>query len=351
MCMKKWARAAFIMALLTTVSAVSAEQEVVLYNWAQYMDPAILEDFHRETGIRVVEIHYESDQTKDDLLALNGGAGMDLMITSSVTLPVYASVGWIQPWGEMENWQHVDSRWYESLPPEHQRLGVPLLWGTVGILYRKDRVDRPDSWLALFRPRDKLAGKIMLTDDVKDVFGLALKALGFSLNSTDYEENQQAAELLGVLARSRPVFGYPVLNAHNALSRGQVLMAMIYNGDAITLQDEDDRLAFVVPREGTNLWLDSIALFRDAPHPEVARTFVEYLLRPDVAARLSTYLSFATANRDALPLLPDTLRNNDIVYPPDDVMARSEMFRPLPDSVMRMRQMYFSKIRTNDQGG
>lgn len=347
----KWLRRALCMVGLIVSCSAGAEQEVVLYNWSDYMDPGILEDFYRETGIRVVEIHYETDQTKDELLALNGGAGMDLMITSSISLPVYASAGWIRPISGLNNWQHIDSRWYEDLPPLQQHLGVPLLWGTVGILYRKDRVPLPGSWMALYRPSPELAGQIMVIDDVKDVFGLALKALGFSLNSTDETENRQAGELIQALGRARPLFGYPAFDKNNALSRGRVLMAMVYNGDAVTLGEQDDRLAFAVPEEGTNLWLDCIAMFSAAPHPEAARKFVDYLLRPDVAARLSAYLYYATANRSAIPLLPRALRDNPIVYPPDSVLEQSEMFRPLPEDIQRVRQVYFSKIRSIRQGG
>ncbi|WP_369601845.1 spermidine/putrescine ABC transporter substrate-binding protein [Hahella sp. SMD15-11] len=341
--MKRWVTLLLCM-YAALIHARAPSREVVLYNWSEYMDPAILRDFESETGIHVTEIHYDSDEGKEELLALNGGAGMDVVLTSAVSLPGYALAGWIRPLDALEG-DAAMLAWSERYPGVNARLGLPLLWGTVGIAYRRDQVAPPTSWLALFRPDPSLDGRIMLIDDMKDTFGLALKALGYSLNSVDPEQNQEAARLLERLKTHRPILDYPALNADNVLSRGRVTLAMVYNGDGLVLQQLDERLAFVVPEEGTNLWLDTVALLKAAPHPEDALVFIRYLARPDVAARLSRYTRCATANPEAEALLPENFRKNPLIYPPADIRARSEGFRPLPPAILRQRQAAFNRLR------
>ncbi len=320
---------------------------LVLFNWEEYLDPDILEKFHTETGVRVVIRAYDTDETKDhELAATQRGEGFDLIIGSGISLRSLAEAGWLAelPEAKMPQLVHLKERWrasYGSLRP----YAVPYFWGTLGLAYRSDLVKRPESWMDYFRPDPALHGRLMLIDDSKDAIGAALKVLGYSMNSVNPAELGQAMELLQGLKPHLRYIGYFDYTEESSLGSGEVLLTMAYNGDVLTLQEHVPTVQYVVPKEGTNLWVDFIAVFDSSPNQAQAFRLIDFLNRPDIAAQNAGYVHYATPNAAAEKLLGAEFLNDPILYPPKEVLDRSESYSDLSTLGARQRTRLFSSLR------
>jgi spermidine/putrescine transport system substrate-binding protein len=225
--------------------------------------------------------------------------------------------------GNVPNYIHVDHR-FKSLPyDENEEYSVAYMWGTVGILYNTDMVDGPvDSWEILWD--DKYAGQIFMYDSQRDAFAPALKKLGFSLNTIDIGElNQAKAELI----RQRPLvqayLGDPV---KDKMIGGEGALAVVYSGDAMYSIAENEAWAYVIPREGSNLWCDAAVILKGAKNKENAEAFINFLCDPGTAYKNTMYVGYSTTNTAALDMLPDDMRYDDVYWPSDEELENCEVF-------------------------
>jgi spermidine/putrescine transport system substrate-binding protein len=327
--------------------AAQAGDELVFLTWADYIDPQVVAEFEQAEAAQVRFVYFASDFNRNEILVQTGGRGFDLASIDGGSIGVIASRGWLAPVDEsrMPNLVHLDPR-QRTAYPRAKRYGVPYTWGTLGIAYRADLVPRPiASWTQLFQPEPELHGKIVMIQDPRELIGMALKALGYSSNSEILGELAQAETLL---LQQRPLvqsYSYVTLNEDSALVTGKAVAAMVYNGDALMLRQHQPAIRFIVPEEGGGIWVDYISVLSTSPRKALATRFIDFLNRPEVAARNAQFLYYATPNLAAERLLPPEFRANPVIYPTSEVMKRSEhyMTRLSPEAV-KARQIIYSRL-------
>ena len=215
----------------------------------------------------------------------------------------------------------------KEFDPEN-KYSVPHLWGTVGILYNKTMVDDPvDSWGILWN--EKYKDSILMQDSVRDAFGITLKYLGYSLNSTDLDELTEAKNKL--IEQKPLVQAYVVDQARDKMIGNEAALAVIYSREAITCQLENPDLEYVIPKEGSNMWIDSWVIPKNAKNKENAEAFINFMCRPDIAKMNFDYITYSIPNEEGRKLLDPEYRNNPIVFPDDKALENCETFKFLGD--------------------
>jgi spermidine/putrescine transport system substrate-binding protein len=340
---------------LTGPSVVAAQRaaagpELVVFNWPDYLSPAVIAAFEAVSGARVRQVYFETDDARDQALSETDGAGFDVLLVDSNALESYRKHGWLKPLDPtaIPHRRHIDPRW-EAAYPDSRDSGIPYLWGTMGIVYRRDLVGRDlDSWLDLLRPDPALRGRILMIADHFDLFAAALKALGFSMNTSDAAQIQAAADLLKAQRPAVFRYGALALDTHSELLTGQVAAAVSFNGDAAALIDRNAQVAYVVPREGGALWLDFLAVAARSAHPALAAAFLDFLNRPEIAARNARDLNYATPNLAAEHLLPPAFLQDPLVYPDPGTLARCESYARLPAPAVSARMRAYAALVHGD---
>ena len=340
---------AILIFFLTTTSAVfaqSAPRELVLLNWSDYVDPALVEKFEQAHNARIRQVHFESDDLRDEILVEKDGVGFDLVVVNGVMVDTYRKRGWLAEVSEQQvpNLKHIDAHWFEAFGGARGH-AVPYFWGTLGIGYRADLVKTPpSSWMDLYRPAEEVRGKIAMVDSQRDAMGMALKALGYSANSTDSGQVGEATQLLLAQKPHVKTYTYLVLDENSALVSGEVVMAMLFSGDALMLQEHHDEVRYVVPREGGNIWADFITVLQGSRNKELAYAFIDFLNEPENAKQLAEYVYYATPNKAAEKLLPAEFLEDSIIYPSEEVLARSEAYKPLSPRAIKTRNANFARL-------
>jgi spermidine/putrescine transport system substrate-binding protein len=344
----KQALRGWMAAWLLCLSPLAWSEQVVLtfFNWPDYIDPAVLQAFEKETGIRIHEVNYQSDDLKDDLLLETGGEGFDIVSAVNWSMATYARKGWLRPYepSGVPNVANV-APWVREMSGSLDGVTVPYLWGTMGIAWRKDKADVPvRHWKDLLQPDPVFHGKILMFNDASEMVAMALKALGKPASASDPESLAMAESLLLSQKPHVARYGYEDLSGKAALISGDILMAPLFNGDALTLQQLKPEIAFVLPEEGGWLWLDQLGILKASRHPKEAMKFLDFLHRPDIAAQNSRYLSFATTNAAAWKLLPKSVLENPMIYPPDGIRKKSELLGNLTNEQVARRNSIAAKV-------
>ena len=320
-------------------------RDLVFLNWPDYMDQGLIKKFEKQHGVRVRQVYYETEEEQERLLSLTNGKGYDVVLVSMINGLSYLNRKWLAPvdGARVPNLRHIDPAW-GRMAPELMQHAVPFSWGTMGIVYRKDLVKgEVRGWKDLLVPRKELRGRIMMIKDLRDAMVPALKMLGFSVNSGNMAELAAAEK---VLLSQRPFvkkYGYPALDKKSPLVKGEIWMAMVYSGDAVTLQELNRNIAFVFPEEGTSLWLDNLVVLESSPKKELAMAFINFLNEPENAAQLAGHIFQATPNLAAKKLLPQEHLRNTIIWPDEKTMAGAELYAPLPPRVQKRYNSIFLK--------
>ena len=330
------------------VFAVDKKNELVLLNWSEYMDPVILEKFEKQTGVHVREIYFETDDLRNRLFQESNGKGYDLIMIDGASLHNYVKIGGVNPIDKsaIPNLTHLDAKWV-GLFEGTADYAVPYFWGTIGIVYRADLVDQPlTSWMDLFQPQASIRGKIMMIRSSLDLLGMALKANGHSINSIDKSEIKLARNLLK--EQKKHVKGYSYLSAtkQSAILSGEIVAAMIYNGDALVLRGHSDNVEYIMPKEGGNLWADYWAVAASSTNKEMAYQFLNFINEPENAAQLAEYVYFATPNKAARKHLSAEHLSDPTIYPSKEILSRYEAYSPksYPARIKKFRNEVYSSI-------
>lgn len=335
--------------LIRTSNALASQDvdnQLKLLNWSEYFDPEVLAEFEKKFGITVTETYYETDEIRNEILFNTNGIGYDLVLSNGSSISAYAKHNWLAPVSDQHipNLQYVSRKWRNSFPDAEQ-YGVPFLWGTLGIAYRKDKTTKPvTGWLDLFKPEEALQGKIIMIKYSRDLVGMALKALGYSANSTDSNELEAAKQLLLAQKPSVKTYSYVTLGENSSMVSGDAFMAMIYNGDALVLQQRDPAIAFVQPKEGCSLWCDFFVIPASSKKKELAYKFLNFIHEPAIMARLAQYASYATTNTAAEKLLPQGFRDDHNIYPTREILEKSETYTDLPPRVAKKYNDIFNLV-------
>lgn len=323
-----------ILPLLLGCADSAAQGKVVnVYNWGEYIDKELLDQFEDETGIRVV---YSTFNTNEDLYVKlkNGVSNYDVVIPSDYMIEKMKNEGMLRPinWENVPNIEYVDPEYLNHSYDPDQNYSAPYFWGTLGIVYNTDLVEEEvTSWDILWDERYKR--EIIMLDSSRDSLGIALKKLGYSMNSTD---EAQLAEAEALLIEQYPlVYAYLVDQTKDIMINGEAALAVMYSGDAVDAISYVDNLAYAVPEEGSNLWFDAMVIPRDARNPDYAEAFINFMLEPENAAVNAEYVWYSLPSSAARELLSEELRNNEVAYPAKESLADLEVFRDPGDLVRR----------------
>lgn len=336
-------RREFTLALAVLGGCRDRRPRLNVFNWSDYVAPNTIGDFEAEFGVRVRYGTYESGE---EMLAkvFSGNSGWDVTFPSNSLIEPMRREGLLAPlrhdW--LPNLDHLEEKLRR--PPWDPELAwcVPYMWGATGIAYRRSLDPPPRAWASLWEER--LRGRMTMLDDPAEVLGACLKKLGWSVNSTDPAQLRRAGEE----ARAQKPLLRAYLNAEvrDQLVAGDVLAAQLWATTAAQAMAESDQIAFAYPAEGFPLYADNAVILRESRRVELAHRFINYLLRPEVAAAVVEATRTATANATARKLLPENLRSDPALYPPLEVLERGEWFEPMPAAAQRLRDRIWTEIRS-----
>jgi spermidine/putrescine transport system substrate-binding protein len=309
-------------------------EELHLYNWSEYIEPQVLEDFEEEFGVRVIEDTFANNE---ELLAkLQAGAGgYDVIVPSDYMVEIMIEENLLAQLNHenLPNIENIDPKF--ANPPYDPEMThcVPYLWGTTGIGYNGEVFDEPpDSWAYMFDPNlaAEYAGQITMLNDVRESIGAALKYLGYSLNTTDETELGEARDLL--IQQKEWIYAYDAEQYEDLLSSDETVLAHSWSGDIFMVAEEDERLWYAIPQEGGVIWADNLCIPESAPSQYTAEVFINFLMRPEVSAANSNFAWYATPNAEAEEYIDEEILNEPAIYPPPDVMERLEWIEDVGDA-------------------
>lgn len=311
--------------------------ELVLLTWEDYLDPTVIADFEQEYHCSVRRVYFDDDDERNMILANTRATGFDVVTVDQIMLEHYRKQDWLRPltYADIPNARHARDPWQNAAAPE-PFFAVSYFWGGVGILYRKDRIPTPPThWRDIFQPEPYLKGRIMLLNTVQVAYGLALMSLGHPFNSTDPVHIAAATDTLMQVRPYVHAFRNIRIGPESELLGEEVYAAVTYNGDAITVMNYSDQLAFSYPADGVPLWLDLNVVLKNARQPALALKFLDFLNRPEIAARNAQALHYATTNVAALKLLPTSFLQDPRIFPDHSTMSRNQLYAPLPAPHLR----------------
>lgn len=337
--MKKLTSVMLLVLMLVMVLSVlpgCGQSKVVLnvFNWGEYIDKELLTKFEEETGIKV---NYELYDTNESMLAKleTGGTQYDVIFPSDYVIQEMINKGMLAKinFNNIPNFQNIDDRFKNLNYDPKNEYSVPYFWGTLGILYNTDLVTEPvDSWDILWD--EKYSGQILMLDSMRDTFLVALKKLGYSVNSTNAAEIEQARDLL--IQQKSMVNGYYVDEIVDMMINGDAALALNWSGAAMDIYwQEVENIQYAVPKEGSNLWFDCMVIPSTSKHQKEAEMFINFMLDPDNAYQNTEYVGYATPNKAALEMLKEEspeVVEMDAYYPSEEVLDRCEVFIDLGEA-------------------
>ncbi len=323
--------------------------KVYVYNWGEYIDEETLRMFEEETGIEVVYDEYETNEIMYP--KVEAGASQydvicpsDYMVRKMIDNDMLAELNWDNLPNAKAN---IGAQYYEQAEgfDPGNKYCVPYCWGTVGILYNTTMVDEPvTSWSILWD--EKYADNILMQESVRDLFMVALKELGYSMNSTDKQELEEAKDLL--IKQAPLVQAYVIDQVRDKMIGGEAALGVIYSGEAIYTQRENPDLAYVIPEEGTNVWIDGWVIPKNAPNKENAEKFIDFMCRGDIALLNFEYITYSTPNTAAQALIEDEdIRNSEIAFPDLSKYNNLEVFSYLGEDAEALYNELWKEVKSN----
>ncbi len=318
-----------------TEGEIGPAGEIVIYHWSEYIDPEIYTMFEEENAIRIVEDNFSNNE---ELLAkLQGGAaGYALIVPSDYTVSIMIEEGMLAELNHdnIPNLSNLAERFRELPYDPGNKYCVPYQWGTTGIGYMSSEVDEPTSWAAIFEPDPESAyyGRYTMLDDTREAFAAALVYLGYDINTTDEAQLNEAKDLL--IKAKAGLAGYDSDTYEDLLASGENLLAHGWNGDFLVAQEENEDIAYIMPKEGGVIWVDNICIPVTASEAEklAAEYFIDFLLRDDIGALLSEYNYYASPNAASEEMLGEEFTSDPAVYPPAEVLERLQFIRPVGEA-------------------
>lgn len=325
------------------IPATGEEPKLNFYNWDTYIGDHTLDDFGNASGTAVKMSFFANN---DELFAkLRGGnSGFDVIVPSDDAVARMAKAGLLQPLdhAQIPNFKNISPEFTDVPFDPKRQYSMPYTWLVLGIGYRKSKVKGvPDSWKLLF-DSDEYKGRIALVSEAGDLFRLAARYLGHSINAMTPELVQQIEPML--TRQKANVKAFHEDNGQDLLLNKEVDLVLEYNGDMAQAMKEDDDLGFVIPKEGSQLNADNLAIPKNAPHPKNAHAFINYLLDAEAGKHITETILYPTPNQAAKDLMPADYRKNSVIFPSPEEMARCEYSR----FDARMQPLYeeaFTRIR------
>ncbi|MBR3974315.1 MAG: spermidine/putrescine ABC transporter substrate-binding protein [Clostridia bacterium] len=353
--MKK-ALVSLVLAVCMLVSVLSfagcsdnTEDTVTLnvYNWGEYIDLDTLEMFTEQTGI---EVNYTTYASNEEMYAkiVSGAASYDVVVPSEYMIAKMIDEGLLAEihTDKLENYSLIGDEYKGLSYDPEEKYSVPYTWGTVVIVYNTKYVDEEDvkdqSINLLWN--EKYAGKILMFDNPRDAFALSLIKLGYSLNSTNPDEWQEAAE---ELRNQKDILqAYVMDQIFDKMISEEAYIAPYYAGDAIVMMEENEDLAAYVPVEGANMFFDSMCILKTSEHKEEAEKFIDFMCSTEIAVMNAEEVWYAIPQLEAYELLEPEQKDDPMVYPPQEVLDRCEVFVNLPQDIMQLQSKLWISLKT-----
>lgn len=300
-----------------------------IYNWSTYIDPDVITQFEQEYDVRV---QYDTYESNDALLAKiqPGNPGYDIIVPTSDFVEGMAAQGLLKPLNHdnIPNLVNVDPTFLDTPFDPGNEYSVPYQWGTIGIGYDIEATgEEITSWAQIFDP--KFAGKVALLEDSRAMLGAILIALGKDPNTTDPTEIKAAVDY--IVEHKEVVATFAPDTGQDLLDQGEVAIAVEWNGDVFQVMEENDKIRYVIPEEGTIVWTDNLAIPVGARNPEMAEKFINFILEPEIGAKISNYVKFGSPNQAAIDqgLILEEDLNNLGIYPSDATFSKLEYAQEL----------------------
>jgi spermidine/putrescine transport system substrate-binding protein len=311
--------------------------EIFMYNWTEYIDPDIIDQFEEECGVRVVETNYDSNETL--LASLQaGGGGYDIIVPSDYMVQIMVDEGMLMEidFNVVTNIANMDPLNVNQYFDPDQKYTVPYFWGTSGFALDTNAVtEYEESWEMVFDTESPYCGEISMLDDQRETLGAALMYLGYSINDTDPAHLEEAKNLL--IDQSACVLAYDSETNDDLIISGETVMSHIWTGDAILAGDPEyggrDGIVYVIPEEGCTIWQDNLAIPVDSANAYTAMVFINYLQYPEIAAQNAEWVGYATPNEAAKEFIDPEILADESVYPTAEVSARLQWIEDVGDAL------------------
>lgn len=330
---------------ISTIAFANDEKELNVYNWANYLPDEVIKQFQDETGIKINYSTFDSNETLYAKLKSNPQAGYDVVVPSTYLVDRMRRENMLFPLNKtlLPNFKNLNPHLLNQIYDPGNQVSVPYLWGTTSIVVntRYHKINTIQRWEDFWSPQYR--DQLLLIDDVRDVFAVALKTLGYSVNEKDPQHIEQAYQKLKNLMPNVRLFNAEALQT--LYIDEDVTIGMGLSGDIYIANNEDSTIQYVYPKEGAIYWLDSLVIPRGAKHVENAHRFINFVLRPDVAAKISSGIGYATPNLVAFNHLPPKVRNNRIIYPTASDLAHAEFQADVGNDANRLYQRYWELLK------
>lgn len=325
----------------------SKSNQVIVYNWGEYIDPDVIDLFEKETGIKVIYEEFETNEIMFPKVETGASAydvlcPSDYMIAKLIDKDMLVEINF----DNIPNSTNIGDQYFKEsrqFDPEN-RYSVPYCWGTVGILYNKTMVDEPvTSWDILWN--DKYKDNILMQDSVRDAFMVAQKKLGYSMNSTNVTELEECRDLL--IEQKPLVQAYVVDQVRDKMIGNEAALGVIYSGEAIYTQRENSDLEYVIPEEGTNVWIDSWVIPKTSKNVENAEKWIDFMCRPDIALKNFEYITYSTPNTAARELIEEEdIKNSEIAFPDLSKYKNNETYIYIGDDGDELYNSLWKEIKS-----
>lgn len=344
----------FLLCIILTVSALTpvayAEEDIVLnvYNWGEYIEQSVIDKF--EEKYPYIEVNYTTFDSNESMYSkiISGAASYDIVIPSEYMVSKLIQEDMLAEidFSNVPNYRYIGEAYKNLASDPENKYSVPYFWGTVVVIYNKQFVaaeDVADKSIDLLW-NEKYSGKILMFDNPRDSFGIALTRLGYSINSENENEWKEAADSLN---EQKPIVQAYVMDAiFDKMESGEAWIAPYYAGDAYIMQETNPNIAFYLPKEGTNMFVDSACILKTTEHKKEAELFINFLCEPEIAAMNAETVGYATPNTEAKKLLDPLLTSNKIVYPDDEYLINNtEMFINLSQKTQMVQSSLWTDLK------
>ncbi|GAA0092469.1 spermidine/putrescine ABC transporter substrate-binding protein [Paraclostridium bifermentans] len=324
-----------------------SSEQISFLNYGENIDKETVKEFEKKYGIKVNVETFDDMETMYQKIS-KGGVKYDVILVSDALMPRMIKKGLIQELNKdnIPNISQMDKDYLNLQIDPGNKYSVPYMFGTVGLIYNKDVVkEKVDSWDILWD--EKYKDKVFMFDTYRDTMGAALKKLGYSLNSKNLKEIEEAKELLIKQRETvNPIYG--VDNGTTMIPAGESDINMIWSGEGLNLQDENPNLVYVVPKEGANFWIDSLCIPKNAENVEGAEKFINFVSDKESALRIADEIGYTTPNKEARLAQPDNVKNNPNAYMPKEIMDRCEIYEDFPMDVKKIYDNAWVNIKSDN---
>ncbi|MBD2100539.1 PotD/PotF family extracellular solute-binding protein [Leptolyngbya sp. FACHB-261] len=319
-----------------------------LYTWADYVNPEVAQAFTQETGVKITADTYDANETMLAKVQAGGGTGYSLVYPSDYMVAQMVELNLLEPldqsrleavYGDLgDNFKNL---YYD---PEN-KYSIPYTWGTTGIAYNSKELKKaPTDFNSLWEMRDQIKGRLTLLDDVREVMGMSLKSLGYSLNSKDKAQLQEAYDKLRELKPA--VATFTSYDWRDRMISGDIVVSHAYSGDGLQVGKENPDVKYVVPASGCTLWNDTIAMLKTAPNKDAAYEWIKYSMEPKNSAVITEAILFGNPLKAVPALLPESIKSNPGWAVAPDLLAKTEKIEPLDDTTQAIYDDYWTKLKS-----